>query len=68
MIPRSNSDAPIGISKKASTKTFRISGRIAALPPYAAGDRMRRPPRHLITGAGREEVMRKGGSEEARSV
>ena len=28
---------------------------------------MRRPPGHLITGAGREEVM-KGGGEEARSV
>ena len=25
-------------------------------------------PGHLITGAGREEVMRKGGGEEARSV
>ena len=24
--------------------------------------------RHLITGAGREEVLRKGGGEEARSV
>ena len=31
------------------------------------GDWMRSPLRHLITGAGREEVMRKGG-EEARSV
>ena len=26
------------------------------------------PPGHLITGAGREEVMKKGGGEEARSV
>ena len=32
------------------------------------GDGMRRPPGHLITGAGREEVLRKGGGEEARSV
>ena len=29
---------------------------------------MRCPPGHLITGAGREEVMRNGGGEEARSV
>ena len=34
----------------------------------ADGDGMRRPPGHLITGAGREEVMRKGGGEEVRSV
>ena len=34
----------------------------------ADGDGMRRPPRYLITRAGREEVMRKGGGEEARSV
>ena len=34
----------------------------------ADGDGMRRPPGHLITGAGREEVLRKGGGEEARSV
>ena len=34
----------------------------------ADGDGMIRPPGHLITGAGREEVMRKGGGEEARSV
>jgi hypothetical protein len=34
----------------------------------AGGDGMRRPPGHLITGAGREEVMRKGGGEEVRSV
>ena len=34
--------------------------------PTATG--MRRPPGHLITGAGREEVMRKGGGEEARSI
>ena len=34
----------------------------------ADGDGMRRPPGHLITRAGREEVMRKGGGEEARSV
>ena len=34
----------------------------------ADGDRMRRPPGHLITGAGRDEAMRKGGGEEARSV
>ena len=27
----------------------------------ADGDGMRRPPGHLITRAGREEVMRKGG-------
>ena len=31
----------------------------------ADGDGMRRPPGHL---AGREEVLRKGGGEEARSV
>ena len=34
----------------------------------ADGDGMRRPRGHLITGAGREEVLRKGGGEEARSV
>ena len=34
----------------------------------ADGDRMRRPPGHLISGAGREEVLRKGAGEEARSV
>ena len=34
----------------------------------ADGDGMRRPPGHLITRAGREEVMRKGGGEEVRSV
>ena len=34
----------------------------------ADGDGMRRPHGHLITGAGREEVLRKGGGEEARSV
>ena len=34
----------------------------------ADGDWMRRPPGHLITGAGREEVLRKGGGEETRSV
>ena len=34
----------------------------------AHGDGMRRPPGHLITRAGREEVMRKGGGEEMRSV
>ena len=34
----------------------------------ADGDGMRRSPGHLITGAGREEVLRKGGGEEARSV
>ena len=34
----------------------------------ADGDGMRRPPGHLITGAGREEVLRKGGGEETRSV
>ena len=33
----------------------------------ADGDEVRRPPGHLITGAGREEVKRKGG-EETRSV
>ena len=32
------------------------------------GDGMRRPPGHLITRAGREEVMRKGGGEEVKSV
>ena len=34
----------------------------------ANGDGMRRPPGHLITRAGREEVMRKGGGEELRSM
>ena len=34
----------------------------------ADGDGMRRPPEHLISGAGREEALRKGGGEEARSV
>ena len=34
----------------------------------ADGDGMKKPPEHLITGAGREEVLRKGGGEEARSV
>ena len=34
----------------------------------ADGDEVRRPPGHLITRAGREEVMRKGGGEEVRSV
>ena len=34
----------------------------------ADGDGIRRPPGHLIIAAGREEVMRKGGGEEARSV
>ena len=34
----------------------------------ADGNGMRRPPGHLITGAGREEVMRKGGGKEVRSV
>ena len=34
----------------------------------ADSDGMRRPPGHLITGAGREEVLGKGGGEEARSV
>ena len=34
----------------------------------ADGDGIRRPSGHLITGAGREEVMRKGGGEEVRSV
>ena len=34
----------------------------------ADGDGMRMPPGHLITRAGREEVMRKGGGEEVRSV
>ena len=29
----------------------------------ADGDEVRRPPGHLITRAGREEVMRKGGGE-----
>ena len=30
----------------------------------ANGDWMRRPPGHFITGAGRQEMMRKGGGEE----
>ena len=34
----------------------------------ADGDEVRRPPGHLITRAGREEVMRKGGGEEVRRV
>ena len=34
----------------------------------ADGDGMRRPPGHLMTGAGREEVLRKGGGEETSSV
>ena len=34
----------------------------------ADGDGMRRPPGRLIMGAGREEVLRKGGGEEARSL
>ena len=34
----------------------------------ADGIEVRRPPGHLITRAGREEVMRKGGGEEVRSV
>ena len=34
----------------------------------ADGDGIRRPSGHLITGAGREEVMRKGGGEVVRSV
>ena len=34
----------------------------------ADGDGIRRPSGHLITGTGREEVMRKGGGEEVRSV
>ena len=34
----------------------------------AHGDGMRRPPGHLMTRAGREEVMQKGGGEEVRSV
>ena len=34
----------------------------------ADGDGMIRPPGHLITGAGREKVKRKGGGEEARNV
>ena len=34
----------------------------------ADGDGMRRPSGHLITGAGREEMLRKGGGDEARSV
>ena len=33
----------------------------------ADGDGIRRPSGHLMTGAGREEVMRKGGGEEVRS-
>ena len=32
----------------------------------ADGNEVRRPPGHLITRAGREEVMRKGGGEEVR--
>ena len=37
----------------------------------ADGDEVRRPPQppgHLITRAGREEVMSKGGGEKVRSV
>jgi hypothetical protein len=34
----------------------------------ADGDGIRRPSGHLITGAGREKVMRKGGGEEVRSM
>ena len=34
----------------------------------ANGDWMTKPPGHSITGAGKEEAMRKGGGEEARSV
>ena len=34
----------------------------------ADGDEVRRPPGHIITRAGREEVMRKGGGEEMRSM
>ena len=35
----------------------------------ADGDEVRRPPGHLIQNrGGREEVMRKGGGEEVRSV
>ena len=34
----------------------------------ADGDGMRRPPGHLIMAAGREEVLRKGGGEEATIV
>ena len=34
----------------------------------ADGDGMRRPPGHLITGAGREEVLRKGRGGEKRAM
>ena len=34
----------------------------------ADGDGIRRPHGHFITGAGREEVLRKGEGEEAISV
>jgi hypothetical protein len=34
----------------------------------ADGDGMRRPPGHLITGVGMEEVLRKGGGEKTRSM
>ena len=43
-------------------------GRSVLQSARADGDGMRRPPGHLITGAGREEVLRKGGGEETRSV
>ena len=43
--------------------------RRCVLPSASAdGDEMRRPLGHLITREGREEVMRKGGGEEVRSV
>ena len=42
--------------------------RSALQSARADGDGMRRPPGHLRMGAGREEVMRTGGGEEARSV
>ena len=43
-------------------------GRSVLCSARASGDWMIRPPGHLSTGAGREEVMRKGQGEEARSV
>ena len=48
-----------------------MKGRKRRIVPQSAradGDEVRMPPGHLITRAGREEVFRKGGGEEARSV
>ena len=40
--------------------------RIVLQSARADGDGIIRPPGHLMTGAGREEVKRKGGREEER--